>query len=142
MSPSYESPEGGSNSLAPLGELLHWLASTTLHVALGILLGWGVARLMRSRQLSWTWAAAAFPAWLIVRPLFGGLGLDARRRCPGCRPPRSSLAARQPSRRAAIWRRSPAASSGRWTPCVPRGPGAPCGGCSAVEPRGSWEMSC
>jgi hypothetical protein len=93
MSPSYESPEGGSNSLAPLGELLHWLASTTLHVALGILLGWGVARLMRSRQLSWTWAAAAFPAWLIVRPLFGGLGLTL------------GVAALAAARRGRRWRR-------------------------------------
>jgi hypothetical protein len=73
--PTYPSPEGGVNPLAPLEELLDWLASTTLHVALGVLLGWGVARLMRSHQLSWTWAAAAFPVWLIGRPLFGGLGL-------------------------------------------------------------------
>jgi hypothetical protein len=75
MSPTYPTPEGGVNPLAPLEEALHWLASTTLHVALGVILGWGVARLMRSHQLSWTWAAAAFPVWLIVRPLFGGLGL-------------------------------------------------------------------
>ena len=73
--PTYTSPGQGINPLAPLEEMLDWLASTTLHVALGVLLGWGVARLMRSRQLSWTWAAAAFPVWLIVRPLFGGLGL-------------------------------------------------------------------
>jgi len=75
MSPTYPTPERGVNPFAPVGELLHWLASTTLHVALGILLGWGVARLMRSHQLSWTWAAAALPVWLIVRPLFGSLGL-------------------------------------------------------------------
>ena len=75
MSPTYESPEGGPNPLAPLEELFHWLASTTLHVALGIALGWGVARLMRSHQLSWTWAAAALPVWLIVQPLLGSFGL-------------------------------------------------------------------
>jgi hypothetical protein len=75
MSPTYEAPAGGSDPFAPLGSLAHWIGSTTLHVALGILLGWGVARLMRSRQLSWTWAAAALPVWLIVRPLFGSLGL-------------------------------------------------------------------
>ncbi len=75
MSPTYEAPEGGSNPLAPLEELLHWLTSTTFHVALGVLLGWGVARLMRSRQLSWTWAAAALPVWLIVQPLLGSFGL-------------------------------------------------------------------
>ncbi len=44
-------------------------------MALGILLGWVVARLMRSHQLSWTWAAVALPVWLIARPLFGSLGL-------------------------------------------------------------------
>jgi hypothetical protein len=44
-------------------------------VALGILLGWGVARLMRSHQLNWTWAGVALLVWLILRPLFGGLGL-------------------------------------------------------------------
>jgi hypothetical protein len=75
MSPTYESPEGGSNPFAQLGESLHWMASTTLHVALGILLGWGVARLMRSHQLSWTWAGTAFVVWLIARPLFGSVTL-------------------------------------------------------------------
>jgi hypothetical protein len=75
MSPTYPTPEQGINPFALVGELLHWLASTTLHVALGILLGWGVARLMRARQLSWTWAAAALGVWLIVRPLLGSLGL-------------------------------------------------------------------
>jgi hypothetical protein len=75
MSPSYESPEGGPNPLAQLGELVNWLTSTTLHVALGVLLGWGVARLMRARQVSWTWAGVAFVVWLIVRPLFGSVTL-------------------------------------------------------------------
>jgi len=75
MSPTYPSPEGGSNSLAPLGQLADWIGSTTLHVVLGVLLGWGVARLMRSHQLNWTWAGVALLVWLILRPLFGGLGL-------------------------------------------------------------------
>jgi hypothetical protein len=47
----------------------------TLHVALGVLLGWGVARLMRSRQLNWTWAGVAFVGIWIARSLFGGLSL-------------------------------------------------------------------
>ena len=75
MSPTYEAPEGGSNHLAPLGQLADWIGSTTLHVVLGILLGWGVARLMRSHQLNWTWAGLALLGWVILRPLFGGLGL-------------------------------------------------------------------
>jgi hypothetical protein len=75
MSPTYPTSEQGVNPLAPLEELLHWLASTTLHVGLGILLGWCVARLMRSHQLSWTWAGVALLLWLIARPLLGSLGL-------------------------------------------------------------------
>jgi Type IV secretion-system coupling protein DNA-binding domain len=75
MSPTYEAPEGGSNPFAPLGSMVDWIGSTTLHVVLGILLGWGVARLMRSQQLSWSWAGVAFVVWLVLRPLFGGLGL-------------------------------------------------------------------
>jgi len=75
MSPTYTSPEGGPNPLAPLGELIAWLASTTIHVALGLVLGWGLARLMRSRQLNWTWAAVALAVVVIARPLFGGMAL-------------------------------------------------------------------
>ncbi len=75
MSPVYVSPEGGSDPFAPLGALIAWVASTTAHVALGVLLGWGVARLMRSRQLSWSWAAVALVGIWIARPLLGGLAL-------------------------------------------------------------------
>jgi hypothetical protein len=76
MSPNNPFPEGGEpNPLAPLGELLHWLASSTLHVALGVILGFGVARLMRHRQLNWTWALVAFGVVLIARPLLGWLSL-------------------------------------------------------------------
>src|SRR5271170_7159333 len=75
MSPNYSTPEQGVNPLAPLEEALHWLGSTTLHVALGVLLGWCVARLMRSHQLSWSWAGVALLVWVIARPLFGSLSL-------------------------------------------------------------------
>jgi conjugal transfer pilus assembly protein TraD len=71
MSPNYPYPEGEQNPLAPLEAL----ASTTLHMVLGILLGYVVARLMRSHQLSWSWALVALPVWLIALPLFGSLGL-------------------------------------------------------------------
>jgi conjugal transfer pilus assembly protein TraD len=74
MSPTYPFPES-EHPFAPLEALAGWLASTTLHVALGVLLGWCVARLMRARQLSWTWAGVALLVWLIARPLFGSLGL-------------------------------------------------------------------
>jgi Type IV secretion-system coupling protein DNA-binding domain len=75
MSPNYPSPEGGANQLAPLEEALHWLVSSTLHVALGVILGLGVARLMRHRQLNWTWALVAFVGIWIARPLLGWLSL-------------------------------------------------------------------
>ena len=75
MSPNYPTPEHEANQLEPIEEALHWLMSTTLHLALGLLLGWGVARLMRSHQLNWTWAGVGLLVWVIARPLFGGLGL-------------------------------------------------------------------
>jgi hypothetical protein len=68
MSPTYTFPEAEHNPFAPLEAL-------ALHMALGIMLGYVVARLMRSHQLSWSWALVALPVWLITLPLFGGLGL-------------------------------------------------------------------
>ena len=59
MSPNYSTPESGVDPFTLFIQGISWLMSTTLHVALGVLLGWGVARLMRSRQLNWTWAAVA-----------------------------------------------------------------------------------
>jgi conjugal transfer pilus assembly protein TraD len=94
MSPDNPFPEGGGpNPLAPVGELLHWLASTTLHVALGLILGLGVARLMRHRQLNWTWALVAFGVVWIARPLLGWLSLTL------------SVAALCAARRGRRWRR-------------------------------------
>jgi conjugal transfer pilus assembly protein TraD len=75
MSPAYVPPEGAEDPLAPLGALLTWIASSTLHVTLGIILGFGVAHLMRHRQLNWTWALVAFVGIWIARPLLGWLSL-------------------------------------------------------------------
>jgi hypothetical protein len=100
MSPTYESPVGGANPLAPLGALVGWLVGTTLHVALGILLGWGVARLMRSRQLNWTWAGVAFVGIWIARPLFGAMSLTI------------SVAALSAASRGRRWRREDIAAGG------------------------------
>jgi conjugal transfer pilus assembly protein TraD len=75
MSPAYVPPEGAANPLAPLGTLIAWIASSTLHVALGVILGLGVARLMRHRQLNWTWTLVALVGIWIARPLLGGLAL-------------------------------------------------------------------
>ncbi|HEV2944995.1 MAG TPA: hypothetical protein VGX26_07780 [Solirubrobacteraceae bacterium] len=76
MSPNYPYPEPEQqNPFTLVAHGISWLMSTTLHVALGLLLGWGVARLMRSQQLNWTWAAVAFIVVLFARPLLGGLDL-------------------------------------------------------------------
>jgi hypothetical protein len=79
MSPNYSTPESGVNPITLIfNEIAHgvsWLMSTTFHIALGVILGWGVAHLMRSRQLSWSWAGVALVVVWIASPLFGGLGL-------------------------------------------------------------------
>ncbi len=59
MRPSNSAFEPGADPLAPLQGLAHWLLSTTTHVVLGLLIGMLAARLMRSRHLHWSWAAAA-----------------------------------------------------------------------------------
>lgn len=57
--------------VAQLVPLLQWLASTTFHLAIGLVLGLLAARTMRSRQLHWTWAAFALGGVLLVWPLIG-----------------------------------------------------------------------
>ncbi len=73
------------NPLAPLGELVGWLASTTLHVIIGVALGMIAARVMRSHHLRWTWAASA----LGVGMLTGSELADGppRSTSPPCVPP-------------------------------------------------------
>jgi conjugal transfer pilus assembly protein TraD len=51
--------EPAVNPLAPLGELVGWLTSTTLHIIIGVVVGLIAARVMRHRHLRWTWAASA-----------------------------------------------------------------------------------
>ncbi len=73
MQSSTYTTEPAANPLAPLAELAGWLASTTLHVALGLLAGMLAARAMRARHLRWTWAAAALaPVALDPTMLSGG----------------------------------------------------------------------
>ena len=57
--------------LAPLEQLGHWLVTTTTHVALGLVIGFVLARQMRAMHLRWTWAALVLGVVLIARPLFG-----------------------------------------------------------------------
>jgi len=71
MQPSQYTSEVPVNPLEPLTELLGWLTSTTLHVAIGVILGLTAARVMRQRHLRWTWAASAFAVALLAHSLFG-----------------------------------------------------------------------
>jgi hypothetical protein len=57
MQPSQFASEPPVDPFEPLAELVGWLTSTTLHLAIGVLLGLSAARLMRQRHLRWTWAA-------------------------------------------------------------------------------------
>lgn len=56
--------------LAPLAELVGWLTSTTLHIAIGVLIGTVGARLMRRHHLRWTWAASALALVVLAHSTF------------------------------------------------------------------------
>jgi hypothetical protein len=60
------------NPLQPLSELVGWLCSTTIHIAIGVALGLVAVRVMRQRHLHWTWAACAFPVVLFAHSLLAG----------------------------------------------------------------------
>ena len=62
--------EAGVDPLAPLQQLAHWLTNTTVHVALGLVIGAIAARMLRSRHLHWSWAPCGLVIdWLIRSPL-------------------------------------------------------------------------
>lgn len=88
--PSSTSPystEPPVNPLAPLADLLGWLASTTAHVGIGLLAGVLAARLMRSRHLRWTWTGASLVPLLLAQSKFSGwaLSFDAAVVCAAVR---------------------------------------------------------
>ena len=60
------------NPLEPVEQLMHWLLSTTLHLALGLAIGLIAARAMRSRHLRWTWAPVALAVVVLARSVIGG----------------------------------------------------------------------
>ena len=57
---------------SPLTDLLDWLASTAVHIAIGLLIGSTAAYLMRRRHLRWTWAGASLIPLLLVQPKLSG----------------------------------------------------------------------
>jgi hypothetical protein len=67
--------EPALNPLAPVGELLGWLTSATLHILIGLAAGMIVARLMRHRHLRWTWAAGALALLVLGRSIFAGFSV-------------------------------------------------------------------
>lgn len=64
--------EAPINPLQPLSELVGWLCSTTVHIALGITLGLLAVRVMRRRHLRWTWAVCAIPVALLAHSILAG----------------------------------------------------------------------
>jgi len=48
-------PQPEADPLLPLRDGAHWLFGTTVHIALGLVLGMVAARLMRRRNLHWSW---------------------------------------------------------------------------------------
>ncbi len=65
---TYQSP---SNPLAPIEQLAGWFMAATIHLAVGLAVGLIVAHAMRRRHLRWTWAATAFIAVVLARPVLG-----------------------------------------------------------------------
>jgi hypothetical protein len=72
MPASQYTNEASVNPLQPLSELVGWLCSTTVHIAIGIALGLLTVRVMRRRHLRWTWAACALPVALLAHSILAG----------------------------------------------------------------------
>jgi Type IV secretion-system coupling protein DNA-binding domain len=52
--------------LAPIEQLIQWIAGATVHLALGLLLGLLAARLMRRWCLHWSWGAVGLAAVVLL----------------------------------------------------------------------------
>ncbi len=64
--------EPAVNPLAPVEQFVHWLTTTTIHLAIGLAIGLIAARMMRGRDLRWTWAAGALALVVLARTILGG----------------------------------------------------------------------
>jgi type IV secretory pathway TraG/TraD family ATPase VirD4 len=72
MSASQYTNEAPVNPLQPLSELLGWLCSTTVHIAIGVALGLFAVRVMRQRHLRWTWSVCVLPVALFAHSILAG----------------------------------------------------------------------
>jgi hypothetical protein len=61
------------DSFGPIEQLLHNVATITIDIALGLLLGALAARLMRQRHLHWSWAGAGLACVLAAHAPLAGL---------------------------------------------------------------------
>jgi type IV secretory system conjugative DNA transfer VirD4/TraG family protein/uncharacterized protein DUF87 len=66
-------PEGAVGLQTTVDELIHWTASTCVHLALGVVLGRTAARITRNRHLHWRWAACALVVLVLTRRELGGM---------------------------------------------------------------------
>ncbi|MCW2971256.1 MAG: Type secretory pathway VirD4 component-like protein [Solirubrobacterales bacterium] len=62
---------------APIGQLARWVLDTTFHCVLGLVVGMAVARMLRSRELHWSWAATSVVPLLLLRASLGSWTLAA-----------------------------------------------------------------
>jgi len=72
MSSSEYTTDPAANPLAPVEQLVHWLTSTTIHLAIGLPIGLVAATAMRRRHLRWTWSAGALVSVVLARGVLGG----------------------------------------------------------------------
>jgi hypothetical protein len=57
---------------ATVDELLHWIATATVHCAAGVVLGALLASAIRARHLHWSWAFCVLPVIVAARPDLSG----------------------------------------------------------------------
>src|SRR6202035_5864352 len=71
MNSANEFSEPGTDPHALIAQLAHWLLGTTLQCAAGLTIGILAARVLRRRQLHWSWATTALAAALLAPSLPG-----------------------------------------------------------------------
>lgn len=72
MPSSNPHPNGAIDPRAPIEALAHWLLGTAVECLLGLALGVLVARVMRRRNLHWSWVAGGLPLIALAGSGIGG----------------------------------------------------------------------